>query len=96
MSEQLDNLLRGYGVTTERELVLAIQREYAGETGEEVTIADAEVILDGMLEAEYQRIAGGAYDGARGWWGEGEYPTADVVYDARGGAASEYEWHGED
>lgn len=36
-----------------------------------------------------------ANDSARGWWGEGEYPTADVVYDARGGGASDYEWYGE-
>lgn len=32
----------------------------------------------------------------RGWWGDGEYPTADVVYDARGGATSDYEWYGDD
>jgi hypothetical protein len=37
-----------------------------------------------------------APDEARGWWGAGEYPMADQVYDARGGATSDYEWYGDD
>lgn len=28
------------------------------------------------------------------WDEQPEYPTADVVYDMRGGATSDYEWYG--
>lgn len=62
MSEQMDNLKARYGVTTKQRLIWAIMVEQRAETGEAVTLRDAELLLDGMLEAEYQRIAGGAYD----------------------------------
>jgi hypothetical protein len=61
-SEQLIRLLARYGVRTQRELLRAIRDEYTVETGERYTLLDAELMLDGMLEAEYQRIAGGAYE----------------------------------
>lgn len=61
-SQQFQNLLDRYGVTTKRDLLRAIAREYTEETGERHTQADAELLLDPMLEAEYQRIAGGAYN----------------------------------
>lgn len=59
MSEQMDRLMRRYSVTTEQELIRAIAEEYTVETGEFHSLADAELMLDGMLEAEYQKIAGG-------------------------------------
>lgn len=58
----MNNLKQRYGVTTQRDLLRAIRDEYARETGEPYTLFDAELMLDGMLEAEYQRIEGGAYD----------------------------------
>jgi hypothetical protein len=58
----MSSLMAQYGVTTERALTRAIAAEYTRETGERWTIADAALLLDGMLEAEYQRIEGGAYD----------------------------------
>ena len=61
MSEQKRRLLERYGVTTERALVRAIQDEYEQETGERPVRVVAEIILDEMLEAEFQRIEGGAY-----------------------------------
>lgn len=95
MSEQMDNLLRAYGVQTEAQLVRAIQDEYELETNERPTKRVAQVILDRMLEAEYQRIEGG---GREGPWrsGYGEYPFADEVADIRGQGASDYEWYGDD
>jgi hypothetical protein len=63
-SQQMTNLLRRYHVDTEPELLDAIAREDAEMF--DMPLADArsiaDVILDGMLEAEYQRIEGGAYD----------------------------------
>jgi hypothetical protein len=61
-SPQMVNLLRRYRVKTEKELIRAIRNEWSEETGTRYTEADAAVILDQMLEAEYQRIEGGAYD----------------------------------
>lgn len=62
-SQQMRNLKRQYNVKTEEELLRAVQVEWSEETGEYVTPREAEVILDHLLEAEYQRIEGGAYDG---------------------------------
>jgi hypothetical protein len=62
MSEQVDRVMAQYGVTTEKALIRAVRDEYTRETGERFTLKDAELMLDGMYEAEYQRIAGGAYD----------------------------------
>lgn len=67
-SPQMQNLLNRYGVATEPALLQAIADELNEECwdpadGEDpFTAADAGLMLDGMLEAEYQRIAGGAYD----------------------------------
>lgn len=60
-SPQMASLKRRYRVTTKRALLRAIADEYTRETGEKYTLRDADLILDGMLEAEYQRIEGGAY-----------------------------------
>ncbi|MGV0985053.1 MAG: hypothetical protein ACOYB2_10890 [Limnohabitans sp.] len=60
--DQMQSLKAQYGVTTKRDLVRAIADEFALETGERRSVVMAEVMLDGMLEAEYQRIEGGAYD----------------------------------
>ena len=62
MSEQMERLLKNYKVTTEKQLLREIAKEYSRETGEKFTVRDAELMLDGMLEAEYQRIEGGYYD----------------------------------
>ena len=62
MSEQMERLLKNYNVTTEKQLLREIAKEYSRETGEKFTVRDAELMLDGMLEAEYQRIEGGYYD----------------------------------
>jgi hypothetical protein len=60
------NLMRRYRVTTRAALVRAIRDNYTAETCEPgerpVSLATAEVLLDRLLEAEYQRIAGGVYD----------------------------------
>jgi hypothetical protein len=61
-SPQMANLFKRYGVTTEAELIKAIQDEYERETDFRPPKAVTQSILDQMLEAEYQRIAGGAYD----------------------------------
>lgn len=63
-SAQTLAVMARYQVTTERALLRAIAAEFTRETGERYTIADAGLMLDGMLEAEYQRLAGGAYDRA--------------------------------
>lgn len=64
MSEQMNNLLRRFGVTTEEALLEAIAQDDAENT--DLSIEDARliapVVLDRMLEAEYQRIEGGAYE----------------------------------
>ena len=62
MSEQMRRLLDRYDVMSEQMLLVAIRKEYEQETGEKYSEAEIMVILDRMLEAEYQRIAGGAYD----------------------------------
>ena len=62
MSAQMTALKAQYGVSTQRALVQAIADEFARETGERRSVRTAEVLLDGMLEAEYQKIEGGAYD----------------------------------
>jgi hypothetical protein len=59
----MQNLLKQYGVTDVFALIEAIRDEYARETDERPDIYTAQVILDQMLDAEYQRIEGGAYDG---------------------------------
>jgi hypothetical protein len=60
-SPQMRSLLKRYGVTTERALIRAIRDEYnreCVEDGEEkYTLFTAELMLDEMLEAEYQRLA---------------------------------------
>jgi hypothetical protein len=84
----MNNLMTRYGVTTERSLLHAIAQEYTRETPERHTIRDAELMLDGMLEAEYQRIEGGAYDelfpvsllqGYVGWDGRIHYAPRRVI-----------------
>lgn len=62
MSEQMRRLLDRYDVMSEQMLLVAIRKEYEQETGEQYSETEIMVILDRMLEAEYQRIAGGAYD----------------------------------
>jgi hypothetical protein len=57
-------LLDRYEVTTQRALIRAIRDELIEETWEEgdgpkPTLLTAELMLDGMLDAEYERIAGG-------------------------------------
>lgn len=79
-SQQMTNLLTRYGVTTERNLIRAIRDEYATETGVRYTLAEAAVILDHMLEAEYQRIEGGAYDTPVRLFGEDDAVTCFVCY----------------
>jgi hypothetical protein len=59
---QMTNLLSRYGVTTRRNLLAAIAKEYREETGEAFSRAAVEVMLDEMLDAERERIEGGAYD----------------------------------
>lgn len=63
-SPQMQNLLRRYGVETEEALLEAIAQDQATETESDIEDmrAIADVLLDRMLEAEYQRIEGGAYD----------------------------------
>ena len=62
MSQQMENLLKRYNVTTEKELIKKIAKEWTEETGVRTPLYIAEIYLDQMLEAEYQRIEGGAYD----------------------------------
>jgi hypothetical protein len=65
-SPQMQNLLDRYGVQTEEDLLERIASEYTEECcepGEEPFLPEhMGGVLDQMLEAEYQRIAGGAYD----------------------------------
>lgn len=65
-SPQMKNLLARYGVTTEKALLIAIAAEYTEmccDPGDEPFLPEhMGATLDEMLEAEYQRIAGGAYD----------------------------------
>ena len=56
-SPQMASLMRRYHVTNQRALLRAIAAEYSEETGERFTQFDASLMLDGMLEAEYQRLA---------------------------------------
>lgn len=56
-SQQLENIMERYGVTTMRQLLRAIRNEWAAETGAVFTLRDAENILDEMTNAEYERIA---------------------------------------
>ena len=64
LSEQEISLRKRYGVRTQRELIRAIRDDYNAECYDPAepesytTLAMAEVMLDGMLEAEYQRIHG--------------------------------------
>jgi hypothetical protein len=66
LSQQMINLMARYGVETESELCRAIAADLTEECcdpGDEPFRAkDMGAVLDQMLEAEYQRIAGGAYD----------------------------------
>jgi hypothetical protein len=66
MTPQMKSLCKKYGVTTQKQLLRAICDEWTRETCEEgeppVSLATGEVLLDRMLEAEYQRIYGGAYE----------------------------------
>jgi hypothetical protein len=61
-SQQMANLLKRYHVTTEKELIKAIRDEFTIETGHKYGLQEASILLDQMLEAEYQRIEGGAYN----------------------------------
>jgi hypothetical protein len=66
ISRQLQNMFIRYGVDSEKELLQRLAEEYTEMTldpGDPPYRArDMEAILDQMLEAEYQRIEGGAYD----------------------------------
>jgi hypothetical protein len=53
-SDQMLSLMRKYRVENVPDLLAAIAAEYTEETGEVHTTEDAAVMLDGMLEAEYQ------------------------------------------
>lgn len=64
ISEQERRIRIRYGVESRRALLAAIRDDFAAETGERYTLRDADLLLDGMLEAEYQRIESGAYDPA--------------------------------
>lgn len=60
-SPQMQRLMASYGVTSERALIRAIRDELIEETwepgdGPKPTLRDAELQLDGMLEATYQRM----------------------------------------
>jgi hypothetical protein len=57
-SPQMKRLMASYGVTTRADLCKAIRDEYTRETGEKHTVRDAELMLDGMLEAMFQRMEG--------------------------------------
>jgi hypothetical protein len=59
-SPQMQNLLDRYGVDTEAELLQAIADDLTENCCDPAEHMDG--VLDQMLEAEYQRIAGGAYD----------------------------------
>ena len=65
-SPQLQNLMKRFGVTTRKDLLQAIADDFTDnccDPGDEPFRAeDMEPALDQMLEAEYQRIEGGAYD----------------------------------
>lgn len=65
-SQQLTNLMQRFGVTTRKDLLQAIADDYTDnccDPGDEPFRAeDMEPTLDEMLEAEYQRIEGGACD----------------------------------
>jgi hypothetical protein len=61
-SPQVQSVYDQYGVRTMPELLRAVRDEYALETGEPFTLRDADLMLDGMFEAEFQKIEGGAYD----------------------------------
>lgn len=61
-SSQMVHLKKYFNVSTEAELLKAIQEDYERETGWRPSKDVAEALLDRLLEAEYQRIAGGAYD----------------------------------
>jgi hypothetical protein len=83
VSKQVDRVMAQYGVTTEKALIRAVRDEYTRETGERFTLRDAELMLDGMYEAEYQRIAGGAYvcdyhSDSMGWDACADRPCAET------------------
>jgi hypothetical protein len=61
-SPQMLNLKLRYGVTKKADILRRIVAELKEETDTVLTLSQAEVILDQELEAEYQRIVGGAYD----------------------------------
>jgi hypothetical protein len=63
VSPQMAALLARYEVVDEAALLKAIAAEERKETGSRVSKDVAQVLLDRMLEAEYQRIEGGAYEG---------------------------------
>jgi len=64
-SPQMANLMARYSVTNQKDLVRAIRDEFnlmcVDVDEEPFTLAWAENMLDQLLEAEYQRIQGGAY-----------------------------------
>ncbi len=61
-SEQLIRLMARYGVSTEVALLRAIRDDEADMTGYRMSLSAAAVVMDRMLEAEYQRGESGAYD----------------------------------
>ena len=65
-SPQLQNIFKRYGVTTMKDLRVAVAKEYSEmflDPGEKpFRPSDMDSTIDQMLEAEYQRIEGGAYD----------------------------------
>jgi hypothetical protein len=58
-SEQYLRVKARYDVKTYRELLGAIRAEWKLETGQTITYAVADVLLDRMCEAEYQRMQAG-------------------------------------
>lgn len=61
-SPQMTRLMVSYGVATERDLVRAIARESTEMTGVRTSLVTASIILDGMLDATYERMASGGDD----------------------------------
>lgn len=60
-SPQMQKLLQDYKVSTEEDLVEAIRAEWSEECGVDFDTLDAELILDGILEATYQRMGSFGY-----------------------------------
>ena len=65
-SPQLQNIMKRYGVTSMRDLRKAVADEYTewflDPSEEPFRPSDMDSTIDEMLESEYQRIEGGAYE----------------------------------